>query len=66
MHFGGGHFAVFLDEVENRQHGPRATPNGDAAIFRQHSGDVIDEAATGDVREALDDTGTAGFVETFQ
>ena len=54
IQFGFRHAAFGLDEFEDRQHFPGSFADDDVAAFGQHTGDVIHEAAAGDVGEGFD------------
>ena len=59
QHFMCGDVARRRQPLEHRQHRHAVQIQGDGNTFRQHAGNVVDEAAAGDVGERLDRLGAA-------
>ena len=66
IHFLLGHGAFLAQERKDREHRPGAFADDDIAIGREDAGDIIHEAAAGDVGEAFDDHRFAGAIELLE
>src|SRR5258706_16153037 len=49
------HAAFFGEDLENGEHLPRTFADNYVAVLRQHAGNIIDEAAAGNVSDAFND-----------
>ena len=54
VHFGFGDAAMLLQPFEQRRHGPGGLLQHGAHALGQRARDVLDQAAAGDMRQALD------------